>query len=347
LNKILVYRYRFSDAFGKEAPTTVAIRQLVKKFQETGSVEHKKGAGRPQSVTTEATIDKVMADLTSNPRISLRRYSRESGLSQGSLHRIKKTIKLKSYKIRVMQGLLPTDCQARINFCNQIQACIAIEGEAFVKSIWFSDECHVHLSGCINNRQNDRFLGFEPPTDFDQRPLHSPYVTVWCAMSAHGIIGPYFLEENNATVTVTGERYKALILERFVGDLLLFCEENNLSYESQWLQQDGAPPHISNDVRRWLQEHFPNRHISRLTAFPWPARSPDLTPPDFYLWGYLKSKCFQPVPHNLNELKNNIVDVIDNISKDVLKNVADHFIKRINICLERGGGHLEHVIKIK
>jgi hypothetical protein len=39
-----------------------------------------------------------------------------------------------------------------------------------------------------------------------QTPLHSTRVTIWCAVSAHGILGPYFIEDeegNALTVTWT------------------------------------------------------------------------------------------------------------------------------------------------
>jgi len=55
------------------------------------------------------------------------------------------------------------------------------------------------------------------------------------------------------------------------------------------MQQDGAPPHFRLDVRRWLNDVLPHRWIGRgaredLMFCPWPARSPDLTPCDYFLW---------------------------------------------------------------
>ena len=38
---------------------------------------------------------------------------------------------------------------------------------------------------------------------------------------------------------------------------------------------------------------------------PWPARSPDLTPCDYFLWGYVKDKVFvPPQPVSIPDLKN-------------------------------------------
>jgi hypothetical protein len=49
-----------------------------------------------------------------------------------------------------------------------------------------------------------------------------------------------------------------------------------------WLQIDGAGPHYAVPVRRWLNENYENRWSSRGSATPWPARSPDLNPIDFF-----------------------------------------------------------------
>ncbi|GBO03083.1 hypothetical protein AVEN_211149-1 [Araneus ventricosus] len=53
-------------------------------------------------------------------------------------------------------------------------------------------------------------------------------------------------------------------------------------------QQDGAPPHYGNIVREFLDTTFPQRWIGRGAVMAWPPRSPDITPLEFYLWGYVK-----------------------------------------------------------
>ena len=57
-------------------------------------------------------------------------------------------------------------------------------------------------------------------------------------------------------------------------------------------QQDGAPSHWGSHVRRFLDATFPNRWIGRDGPTPWPPRSPDNTPTDFFLWRYVKNKVF-------------------------------------------------------
>ncbi|QQP32967.1 Uncharacterized protein FKW44_024168, partial [Caligus rogercresseyi] len=44
-------------------------------------------------------------------------------------------------------------------------------------------------SGSVN-RQNMRYWSDTNPQKLHQKPLHSPKVTVWRAISSNGIIGP-------------------------------------------------------------------------------------------------------------------------------------------------------------
>lgn len=49
-----------------------------------------------------------------------------------------------------------------------------------------------------------------------------------------------------------------------------------------WFQHDGCPAHFSLVARQKLIEKFSNRWIGRGGSVVWPARSPDLTPLDFF-----------------------------------------------------------------
>ena len=53
--------------------------------------------------------------------------------------------------------------------------------------------------------------------------------------------------------------------------------------------QNGARPHFSCFVTDVLNERFPDAWIGRGGPIPWPPRSPDLSPLDFILWGYIKN----------------------------------------------------------
>ena len=60
---------------------------------------------------------------------------------------------------------------------------------------------------------------------------------------------------------------------------------NLIKIKTQWLQQDGAPPHTARETRLFLKRHFEGRFISLCCTVKWPHYSPDLTSPDFFYGG--------------------------------------------------------------
>ncbi|KAJ4433126.1 hypothetical protein ANN_15383 [Periplaneta americana] len=62
--------------------------------------------------------------------------------------------------------------------------------------------------------------------------------------------------------------------------------------------------HTARETLRLLRNFFPGRIISRFGDINWPARSPNLTDPDFFLWGLLRERVFQTRSHSIQDLKN-------------------------------------------
>ncbi|GFW32380.1 uncharacterized protein TNCV_675391 [Trichonephila clavipes] len=116
-------------------------------------------------------------------------------------------------------------------------------------------------------------------------------LTVWYALWAGGIIGPYFFKNDEGhNVTVNGDRYRAMITNFFIPKL------NNHDVQELWFQQDGATCHTARATIDLLKDTFGDRLISRYGPVNWPPRSCDLTPLDYFLWGYLNSLVYADKP---------------------------------------------------
>jgi len=62
------------------------------------------------------------------------------------------------------------------------------------------------------------------------------------------------------------------------------------------------------------------QHVTCLCSFgniAWPARSPDLTVPDFFLWQFLKDRVFRRHITTIQELKHATVDEVAAIDEDL------------------------------
>ena len=92
---------------------------------------------------------------------------------------------------------------------------------------------------------------------------------------------------------------------------------------------------------------FGDKVISNKTANIWSPHSPDLNPPDFFLWGFLKDNVYVNRPQTIAALKEEITRVIDAITRATCQRVIENFKKRIDTCIVRDGGHLEHILEHK
>ncbi|GFV88172.1 hypothetical protein TNCV_3243211 [Trichonephila clavipes] len=78
------------------------------------------------------------------------------------------------------------DHQARRRFVEWAQNEIAVVPD-FHKRILFSDEAHFWLNGYVN-KQNCRIWREANLQVYGETPLHPEKLTVWCALSAGGIL---------------------------------------------------------------------------------------------------------------------------------------------------------------
>lgn len=91
---------------------------------------------------------------------------------------------------------------------------------------------------------------------------------------------PCFFEDDTGNkVTVTGERYRAMIKDFLPPEI----EQRGLV--NMWFQQHGASVHTAGATMDIMREAFSGRVISRFGDLAWPARSPDLKTIVLFLGG--------------------------------------------------------------
>ncbi|GFX89146.1 DUF4817 domain-containing protein [Trichonephila clavipes] len=186
------------------------------------------------------------------------------------------------------------------------------------------DEAHFWLNGYIN-KQNCRIWSEANPQVYVETPLHPGKLTVLCALWAGGIIGPYFFKNDEGhNVTVNGDRYRAMITNFFNPEL------NNHDVQELWFQQDGETCHTARATIDLLKDTFGDRLISFFGPGNWPLRSCDLTPLDYFLWGYVKSWVYADKPQTLDHLEDNIRRVIADIRSQMLEKFIENLTSRLD-----------------
>ncbi|GFX08361.1 transposable element Tcb1 transposase [Trichonephila clavipes] len=230
---------------------------------------------------------------------------------------------LSSDLFSVWLAIHQNDHQARRRFVEWAQNEIAVVPD-FHKRILFSDEAHFWLNGCVN-KQNCHIWSEANPQVYVETPLHSEKLTVWCSLWAGGIIDPYFFKNDEGhNVTVNGDRYRAMITNFFIPEL------NIHDVQELWFQQDGATCHTARATIDLLKDTFGDRLISRFGLVNWPPRSCDLTPLDYFLWGYVKSLVYADKPQTLDHLEDNIRRVIADIRPQMLEKVIENLTSRLD-----------------
>lgn len=324
-----LYTARFPD---RRHPDHRAISRLTQRAREGHMVRQRRNHEYDEN---DPNVITVLAAIYLDPHTSSRRVHREIGITKSTFLRILKSLKYHAYHITLVQELQDNHFQQRIEFCQWALRMIENDPD-FFRYVLFSDEAKFQSDGELN-RHNCHYWSDENPhwyrTVNHQRRWS---IMVWCGIVNGYLIGPYFFEGN-----VAGNSYLHLIRDQF-HELI---EDVDLETRRRmWFQHDGAPAHFAVIVRNFLNQYYNGRWIGRGGPVNWPACSPDLTSPDFYLWGYLKNVVFKERPTTRADMQERIRRACAAIPRQILLNTVRHFQRRLNLCLQANGRHFEHLL---
>ncbi|KAJ4447807.1 hypothetical protein ANN_09815 [Periplaneta americana] len=258
------------------------------------------------------------ASFPTEPCKSVRRASRELAIPKSTIHDVlHKRLRLHAYKIQLVQKLKPNDLPARYDFASDMLLKIDIEN-GYLQKVVFSDESTFHVCGIVN-RHNCRIWGSENPHVVRELERDSPKINVWCGLTHETVIGPFFFCVEN---TINGNVYLDMLQHYAIPQIP----------QGYVFQQNRAPPHYALHVTDHLNECFPQRWIGRGGPTAWPPRSPDLTPLDFFFWGYIKDIVYKTVVADLEDLRRRIVAACATVTPEMLQNAWQELEYRLDIC---------------
>ena len=107
-------------------------------------------------------------------------------------------------------------------------------------------------------------------------------------------------------------------------------------------QQDGAPAHTARLAQEWLSVNCPDF----IAKDEWPPKSPDLNPLDYHVWGAMlhKYQQYTPKPKNKDELTAVLQKIWNDLPQQSIQKVILAFTKRLQLCIEADGHHIEHLL---
>jgi hypothetical protein len=328
---------RYEELYpNRRQPSHTLFAALFRRLGESGSFKpaHRNGRNIERVVDQEEDIlDRVEED----PEISIRRLSVATGVSRNSVSTVLHTQQLRCFHFTPVQNLLPPDFVMRQTFCERILE-IHNRDHTFIGRIAFTDEATFTRRGVFNWRNSHVWSEENPHVIKEHHFQHEFSINVWCGIIGNCILGPVALPDR-----LNGAGYLNF-LQNHLPEVL---EEVPLNIRQRmWFQHDGAPAHNAIIARHHLNHEFPRRWIGRGSEFPWPARSPDLNPLDFYFWGHIKEIVYAGAPPNTRE---ELWERIQNAGQQIRNNfhsfpVLQNFIVRLRKCVEMNGGHVEHLL---
>lgn len=325
----------FNDTFPLRNPISKsAVGKTVQRFEETGSVHNRPKPGRPTSAMNEETSLDVLQSVVEDPHVSTSTVSRAVGISQRSVLRVLHKNSFKPYKIHLVQELSEDDYDRRVEFCEIMMGNLD-RNTIVLNNIVFSDEATFMLNGNVNRHNCRYWSSVNPHWMREQHTQHPEKLNVWLGILGGQFIGPFFIDGN-----LNANEYYRLLEQQIVPAIRLASD----NFDHVWFQQDGAPPHYGRNVRAFLNGMFPNRWIGRRGEIEWPARSPDLSPLDYFVWGHIKDTVYKSKPQNIDDLRNKIVQVIHSVPQEFIADAVSLFYTRLAHCQTVQGEQFEHLL---
>ena len=237
-----------------------------------------------------------------------------------------------------VEDLQEVDFAPRLQFANWILR-LEREQENFAKRILFTDHAIFTREGVFNYQSS---VHWDPNHPHVINPFlyRDPFgVNVWFGIVSDNLIGPYFIPK-----PMNCEEF-IVFLQEVLPQLL---ENVPLNIRRlMWYQLDVCLPCIRyREGRQALDETFPNRWIGKGGPVAWPARSSDLMPLNYFLWGAMKNLVYETPVDSEAQLVSRIAAAAEEIAKipDVFQSVRQSFHERCVRCTEVNGGNFEQLL---
>lgn len=318
----------------RRIPHRTLFHRLEENLRQYGRID---GACRSYpNVDLETAI---LAYVSVDPYASSREVAMQCGTCKSYVLAALRKHGFKPLKIRRVHHIQEGDLARRAAFCTWLLREKELDAESFARILW-TDEASFTNQGWFNRKNTIHWSPHNVREARSGRPQIRFGFNVWCGLIGSKVIGPYIYQG-----TLTGPRYLEFLQNQFAG----YIDDLPLALlQGMIFMQDGCPAHGSAAVMSYLQTQFPGRVLARNANIQWPARSPDLTPMDFYFWGKLKDVVYarllcEPL-EDVDQLESWVREAIGQIPRFELRSATRSVHLRAQLCLAQNGGHFEHLL---
>ena len=295
-----------------------ALKRIVKKFKEKGSISNSPGQGRKRK-TSPTDDHAIMISVKKKPFSTVRKIRADVNLPEVSLttiaRRIKESGEVSSYWASRKPFIGPKNIRDRLAWCHRYKY--------YTKSFWrrvlWSDESPYMLRQNVKKRvwrgHNDRYNNKYTKGTVK----HDKKINVWGGFCAHGVGTLHRIEG-----IMVKETYNDLL-----GNVMLPSADMLFGRENWHFQQDNDPKHTAKINKQWFIDW-------EIPIIDWPSQSPDLNPIE-NLWSILDRKCANRTCKNELELFEDLKTEWYKLTPDTLTKLVDSMPSRIEACIKAGG----------
>lgn len=320
----------------RDVPTRKIFKKLIDNLRTCGSFRRKKQK-KPRKCDINVDIA-ILTYFEGTPDASIRDAVRDiPDVSHGTIQNVLKKYKYKCYRnAHLAQALHQGDNIRRLEFCNWLKEKINSDRH-FLEFIIFSDETQFSNNG-MYNRKNHHFWSRQNPLRIHEgrRQIRFSF-NCWVGL-VHNRVLMFKIYDGRL------DRFKYIEILEDVVEIIRGMSQDFI--ENMYFQQDGAPAHNSRIATDFLNDHFLHNWIGTNGPIKWPARSPDITPLDYFLWGYVKDEIYKSNYDTVEDLTTALENILTHMHPIKIRNaILRSLPKRINLCIQQNGYHFEHLLK--
>ena len=316
-------------------PCADKFKQLIQRFDASGCVTPIATGGHRPSLTPE-NKDRVQEYFEQNSENSIIQASRDLDMSFTSIWRIlRHELHWRPYHFHQVNRLTPSNHANRVAFCRWVKT----QDATWEDRVIWSDEKWFVLHQAPNSQNNRIWAPFDPHEEVACRFQGDNKVMAWVGIVAGKVLTVRWMDEPHRPKTVTGDSYHAMVTEEIWPEV-----KGRATRNRWWWMQDGAPVHCTRKTLDFVEDKFGGRVISRKSDISWPPYSPDLNPHDYFLGGYAMAEVWRQKPETMEQLKQVIEEMAASMSRGLIRNSVANLRKRVDKCLEVGGGHFEFLL---
>ncbi len=308
-----------------------SIRRWYAKFsQGVQGVADAPHPGRPRR-QTPAKIQQVQQLLQAEPRRTVRELAAQTGLSTDCAHKLlKKDLTLKKKSAHWIPHLLTPAQKLRRVACAQA-ALTQMSRRGNVDHVVTADESWFYTWDPLNKQQNRAWLrrGQQRP-QIPRIKQSTPKVMLVIFFDCYGLrIHREFIPNG---LGVTGRLYLGMVQHMVQA---VRCRRPLIYRQGRWgLLHDNSGAHRARPVVDFL-------HRLNIPIISHPGYSPDLSPPDYWLFARLK-KFVRGTRHaDVQLLQNSVDHEIQQIQPQEWSAAMDRYPVRLRRCIQAQGNYFE------